>query len=104
MKINYIILFLFIFSFIACYDDKGNYDYKDINTVMVELDELYSVRLDKDTTITITPRLSQLLQKDEENLSYVWLYSKTNHNFYGLASSNGLIQLVQNEFTVSYRS
>ena len=49
--------------FVSCYDDKGNYDYEDINTVAVELDELYSVRLDKDTTLTIVPRLSQLDRK-----------------------------------------
>ena len=81
-----LIYILVLLLFVSCYDDKGNYDYEDINTVAVELDELYSVRLDKDTTLTIVPRLSQLLQKDDKNLSYVWLYSTINHNFYGLAS------------------
>lgn len=84
-----LIYILALLLFVSCYDDKGNYDYEDINTVAVELDELYSVRLDKDTTLTIVPRLSQLLQKDDENLSYVWLYSTINHNFYGLASREG---------------
>ena len=84
-----LIYILALLLFVSCYDDKGNYDYEDINTVAVELDELYSVRLDKDTTLTIVPRLSQLLQKDDENLSYVWLYSTINHNFYGLADREG---------------
>ena len=87
MKALIYILVILLLS--SCYEDKGNYDYKEINTVDVSLDEVYAVRLGKDTTITIVPRLSQLLQKDDENLSYVWLYSTINHNFYGLASSYG---------------
>lgn len=67
----------------ACNDDKGNYTYQDINTLEVSLDKIYSVRLDKDTTVTITPKLSQTLQENENNLEYIWLHSTTNHNFYG---------------------
>lgn len=69
----------------SCYDDEGNYDYKDLNTVDVAMDEVYTVRLDRDTTIGITPRLSQSLLKDEKNLKYTWLHGTINHNFYNLA-------------------
>ena len=41
------------------------------------------MRLDKDTTVTIIPQLSQSLQENEDNLEYMWLHSTTNHNFYG---------------------
>lgn len=30
MKINVIILLLFVFSLGACFDDKGNYDYREV--------------------------------------------------------------------------
>ena len=84
MKMSiYIIAILLLFS---CNEDKGNYDYENINTLSVSLDELYSFRLEKDTTVTITPRLTQSLQEDKNNLRYVWLHSTTNHNFYGHGS------------------
>lgn len=66
-----------------CYDDKENYTYQEVNTLDVSLNKVYSVRLDKDTTVTIIPQLSQSLQENEDNLEYTWLHSTTNHNFYG---------------------
>ena len=67
----------------SCYDEKGNYTYQEVNTLDVSLNKVYSVRLDKDTTVTIIPQLSQSLQENEDNLEYTWLHSTTNHNFYG---------------------
>ncbi len=32
-----LIYILALLLFVSCYDDKGNYDYEDINTVAVEL-------------------------------------------------------------------
>lgn len=81
MKLYIYILALILF--VSCYEDKGNYDYEPINKVLVGLDEIYSYRLDKDTTVTITPRLSQSLQESKNHLKYIWLHSTTNHNFYG---------------------
>ena len=81
MKLFVYILALFLFA--ACYEDKGNYDYATINKIAVGLDEAYSYRLDKDTTVTIVPRLIQSLQETKENLKYIWLHSIVNHNFYG---------------------
>ena len=79
-RLIYFILGLLVAS---CYDDKGNYTYQEVNTLDVSLNKVYSVRLDKDTTVTIIPQLSQSLQENEDNLEYTWLHSITNHNFYG---------------------
>ena len=76
-------LIYFILLVASCYDDKGNYTYQEVNTLDVSLNKVYSVRLDKDTTVTIIPQLSQSLQENEDNLEYTWLHSTTNHNFYG---------------------
>ena len=36
MKIIYItFLFLVTFNFICCYDDKGNYEYKQVNDIEI---------------------------------------------------------------------
>ena len=78
-RLIYFILGLLVAS---CYDDKGNYTYQEVNTLDVSLNKVYSVRLDKDTTVTIIPQLSQSLQENEDNLEYTWLHSTTNHNFY----------------------
>lgn len=79
-RLIYFILGLLVAS---CYDDKGNYTYQEVNTLDVSLNKVYSVRLDKDTTVTIIPQLSQSLQENEDNLEYTWLHLTTNHNFYG---------------------
>ena len=79
-RLIYFILGLLVAS---CYDDKGNYTYQEVNTLDVSLNKVYSVRLDKDTTVTIIPQLSQSLQENEDNMEYTWLHSTTNHNFYG---------------------
>ena len=36
MKINPIILFLFVFSFCGCFDDKGNYNYHEVAEITIE--------------------------------------------------------------------
>lgn len=51
----YIIGMLFLAA--ACYDDKGNYDYSEINEISVELPESYGLRL-TDTTLVIRPVIS----------------------------------------------
>lgn len=66
------IIFLCCF-FVSCYDDKGNYDYREINEVKLSLPP-YSVRLDKkkDVSVTIVPEISQTLAKDDTQLSFKW--------------------------------
>ena len=80
-----LIYILIILSIASCYEDKGNYDYENINTLDVTMDEIYTVRVDRDTIIEITPRLSQSLADNESRLKYTWLHSDINHNFYSLA-------------------
>ena len=74
-KLLYIIIGLLL---AACYDDEGNYDYKEVNTLAISLDELIPVRLSKDTTFTLTPTLSQSLEENEDNLEFLWLHSTVN--------------------------
>ncbi len=83
---NKICVFLSLFLFISCYDDKGNYDYDIVNKIDVEMDAEYSIRL-QDTVFEIHPRLSQTLLDNHENLEFAWLYSSVNENFYGLAKT-----------------
>ena len=49
-RLIYFILGLLVAS---CYDDKGNYTYQEVNTLDVSLNKVYSVRLDKDTTLQL---------------------------------------------------
>ena len=39
MKQVFYILIVFLLA--ACYDDKGNYDYEEINTITVLLDDVW---------------------------------------------------------------
>lgn len=82
-----LIYILVVLLLASCYEDKGNYDYKEINSVDVSLNEVYAVRLGKDTTVTIIPQLSQSLQENTENLKYAWLHSTINEMFYAEALS-----------------
>lgn len=76
---NKIYIILSLFLFIACNDDKGNYDYNVINEVLVKMDEEYGIRL-QDTVFEIAPKLSQSLMQNEENLEFIWIHSLVNTN------------------------
>lgn len=58
----------------GCYDDKGSYDYHDINEISIELPTSVSVRLNKEKPVVavIEPKLSQTLAEEESNLTYRW--------------------------------
>lgn len=44
--INIAVFFLTgVFLLLACYDDKGSYDYHDVNEVVIDLPAAVSVRL-----------------------------------------------------------
>lgn len=71
---------IYIASFIGaallqtgCYDDKGDYDYHDVNTMEVVIPET-KVRMPKEAAVevSITPEISQTLEQNEENLVFQW--------------------------------
>ena len=37
----------------GCYDDKGSYDYQDINELIIDLPTIVSVRLDKKEAVSV---------------------------------------------------
>ncbi len=77
-----ILLYLFgILLLASCIDEKGNYDYTDVNKLAVRLDESYKLRIN-DTVVKITPELSQSLNQNKENLKFVWLHSTVSPVFY----------------------
>lgn len=57
----------------SCYDDKGDYDYHDVNTMEVVIPET-KVRMPKEAAVevSITPEISQTLEQNEENLVFQW--------------------------------
>ena len=57
MKIKVIILFLFVFSLCACFDDKGNYDYREMAEITIEnIPELIEV-LGSSDHIVVKPKV-----------------------------------------------
>ena len=57
----------------GCYDDKGDYDYHDVNTMEIVIPET-KVRMPKEEAVevSITPEISQTLELNEENLVFQW--------------------------------
>lgn len=70
-------------SLSSCYEDLGNYDYKEINEIEVEgIDQLYA--RDVDDSLRIHPKILGTLYNDTSKFSYEWeiankIYS-TTHN------------------------
>ncbi len=56
----------------GCHEDKGNYEYHDINTIEVEGLEAY-YQFSVGQPVTIRPEIKQTIPATEENLSYLWL-------------------------------
>ena len=65
----------------GCYDDKGNYDYKDINTVRFVMQPesetgLYRFKVGTTEFDTVfAPVVTQDLLEGEDNLEYLWVVS-----------------------------
>lgn len=57
----------------SCYDDKGDYDYHDVNTMDIVIPQT-KVRMPKEEAVevSITPEISQTLEQNEENLVFQW--------------------------------
>ncbi|WP_292270652.1 PKD-like family lipoprotein [Butyricimonas sp.] len=62
-----------ILLFASCYRDKGNYSYKDLNEISIELPEEVSVR--QGMVLNVSPEITFALEDVEENLSYEWVVS-----------------------------
>ena len=74
IKIAWLLLTTIILAY-GCYDDKGNYNYTDINEIGIKTDKTLNVRLPKgndSTLVRIIPELSQTLSDNESNLSFLW--------------------------------
>lgn len=63
----------------GCYEDKGNYDYHDVNDIKIEIPEA-KVRMPKTEaqSVTLTPELSQTMAQNEDNLTFEWLRLKAD--------------------------
>ncbi len=66
---------LIMLVFHACYNDEGNYDYKDINEVYVDtVDSKTSFTIDQFDTLSIHPDVKFTIdQLGEDDLSYKWV-------------------------------
>ena len=73
MKIIYItFLFLVTFNFICCYDDKGNYEYKQVNDIEISLPD-YNFEQVIGETFKLYPKFTYKYKDTANlNLSYKW--------------------------------
>ena len=58
----------------GCYEDKGNYDYRDVNEVLVKVQKLYAVRK-ANLTYVIRPDIVQSVATDTTNLKFEWWHN-----------------------------
>lgn len=58
---------------VSCYRDKGNYSYKELNEISIDLPDVVSVQ--QGMVLEISPKLNFALEENEENLSYEWVVS-----------------------------
>ena len=63
----------------GCYDDKGDYDYHDVNMMEIVIPEI-KLRMPKEEAVevSIVPQISQTLEQNEENLVFQWKRLKPN--------------------------
>ncbi|MDD3039992.1 PKD-like family lipoprotein [Bacteroides sp.] len=54
----------------ACYDDKGNYDYKDLTEIEIAKENPFSVTIG--ATVKITPDITYSKENPRMNLVYTW--------------------------------
>ena len=82
-QILYICLGIILLSIVSCYDDKGNYDYHDINEVIFgDIETAHNVLLNIDT-LKINGKdfvkMSQGDLTDTDRFEYLWVvFSPSN--------------------------
>ena len=70
-KLSFISLVFMVACLSACYDDLGNYDYREINTLEVEgIESLYAK--DVDDSLNIVPVLKGSMYSDTSRFTYEW--------------------------------
>lgn len=69
MKINIIFLFFLVFSFVACFDDKGNYDYREVAEITIEnIPEVVEV-LGNAEHIVVQPKITSSLEGEIDGVN-----------------------------------
>ena len=77
MKKIFLLLCLSSILWISCYDDKGNYDYHEINKIEGVTDGLDSViYIRQFDTLRCTPTFAGTFYSDPEAYSYEWEIEK----------------------------
>lgn len=61
----------------SCIRDTGNYDYRDINVVSINVPSVVGVKLEPQT-FRLDPQVTQSMAADLSNLEFVWKKSTTN--------------------------
>lgn len=72
MKRMLFFLFCWCFFLTGCYEDKGNYDYKDIQSIKITFAESSIRNMTVGDTIRIEPEFDIELPADAPYLTYVW--------------------------------
>lgn len=112
-RINYIFLFLLAIC-AGCYEDKGNYDYKDIQSI--EIEKFDGISKTIGDTIRIEPVFNIDIPEDASYISYEWsIDGKTrpddpnwnSRNFYWIAdeivsSHNFALKITDERYGVKY--
>lgn len=72
-KLSIIFLLFFTASLVGCYEDKGNYDYKDIQKIDIKFDKKDSyIKTTINQLIEIDPILSLDIDETTKNYSFAW--------------------------------
>lgn len=72
MKNIYCILLFTAFILNACYDDKGNYNYKDINEIEISFEDNASYTKTFGEVLELTPILNFDLSQEGDRYTYLW--------------------------------
>lgn len=73
MKIKYLFILQLVVSLTACYRDKGNYDYREINEVAISgIEDSYA--RDIDDNLMIEPSIEGTQYSDLSRFSYAWKF------------------------------
>ncbi|MCA5003645.1 PKD-like family lipoprotein [Sphingobacterium bovistauri] len=120
--INILICIITLYGVTSCYKDKGNYNYKEVNELQVEMtpiansynDDLYIYYYNyrqpsKDTlTVTYTPQIVQTLSESDENIDIEWIVSKIGVNKKDTVKQKNLTlkfaPKVKTEYTVLFKA